>query len=329
VLEEGETKGSKVMELETLNFVGIDVSKATLEIAVHPQSDRWEVPNEEEAMGELITRLRRLQPNLIVLEATGGLELTVVTALVSERLPVVVVNPRQVRAFAKAVGRLAKTDRLDAECLAQFAEAIRPACRPLPDDAARQFEAVLSRRRQLVEMLTMEKNRLSTTLASLRPAVEKHIAWLQAELEAIGEDLNQHLHESPIWREKDDVLQSVPGVGRVLSLTLLAELPELGTLNRKQIAALVGVAPFNRDSGRLHGTRSTWGGRATVRRVLYMGALVAARHNPVIRNFYQRLLQAGKPKKVALTACMRKLITILNALLQHNTMWRITDLQHA
>lgn len=306
-------------------FVGIDVAKGTLDVAVRPQGEQWQVANEEGAIGALVTRLQTLQPSLIVLEATGGLEIPVLSALAAAQLPAVVVNPRQVRAFAKAIGRLAKTDRIDAECLAHFGEALRPTARPLPETAARQLEALLHRRRQLVEMLTMEKNRLGTTLATLRPALEKHITWLQAELEEIDHDLNQQLRQSPLWCEKDDLIQSVPGVGRILSLTLLVELPELGMLNRKQIAALVGVAPFNRDSGSLRGTRATWSGRATVRTVLYMSTLVATRCNPVIRAFYQRLVQAGKPKKVALTACMRKMLTILNALIRQKTTWRNTE----
>lgn len=314
---------------EPSTFVGIDVSKSKLDVAVRPQAEQWQVANQEEAIPELVTRLRTLQPKLIVLEATGGLEIPAVTALAAERLPVVVVNPRQVRDFAKAVGRLAKTDRLDADCLAHYGETIQPPYRPLPEAAVRQLEALLSRRRQLVEMQTMEKNRLSTALPVLRPAIEKHIAWLEEELLALEGELNQQLRQNTVWQEKDRLLQSVPGVGRILSLTLLAQVPELGSLNRKQVAALIGVAPFNRDSGKLRGVRTAWGGRAEVRTVLYMSTLVATRCNPVIQAFYQRLVQAGKPKKVALTACMRKLIPILNALLRQKTSWRKSGLPNA
>jgi transposase len=262
-------------------------------------------------------------PALIVLEATGGLELPLTGALAAAGLPVVVVNPRQVRDFAKATGRLAKTDALDAAVLAQFAEAVRPPLRPLPDAATQALSALLLRRRQLIAMLTAEKNRLGLAPTPVRKGITVHIRWLDGRLADLNEELAHTIRESPVWREKDDLLQSTPGVGPVLALTLVASLPELGTLTRQQIAALVGVAPLNRDSGRFRGTRRVWGGRAHVRAALYMSALVATRFNPVIRVFYQRLCAAGKIKKVALTACMRKLLTILNAMLRHQTPWTI------
>jgi len=234
---------------------------------------------------------------------------------------VVVVNPRQVRDVAKATGRLAKTDALDAAILAQFAEAVRPPRRPLPDAATRALSALLTRRRQLLDRRTAEQNRLGTAPGPVRTRIRAHLTWLRHELAHLDEDLGRTIHESPVWREQDDLLQSVPGVGPVVARTLLASLPELGTLNRKQLAALVGVAPLNRDSGTLRGRRTIWGGRASVRTVLYMSALAASRCNPVIRAFYQRLIAAGKAKKVALTACMHKLLMILNAMVKHRTSW--------
>ena len=252
-----------------------------------------------------------------LLEASGGLELPLVAALAAEAVPVVVVNPRQVRDFAKATGKLAKTDSLDAAVLAHFAEVVRPPVRPLRDAETQALNSLAARRHQVMTMLVSEKNRLSSATVAVRPRIEAHIAWLEGELDDLDEGLRQTLRQSPVWREKDDLLRSVPGVGERLSMTLLAYLPELGTLDRRQVAALVGVAPFNRDSGTLRGKRTVWGGRARVRATLYMGALVASRHNPVIRDFYRRLLAAGKPKKLALTACMRKLLVILNSMLKH------------
>jgi transposase len=309
------------MAEDTAHFVGIDVAQARLEVAVWPTGEGWEVSQDTGGTATLVERLQALQPQLVVLEATGGWEVPVVAALAAAGLPVAVVNPRQVRDFARATGKLAKTDRLDARVLAQFAQAIRPSPRPLPDAQAQELGALLARRRQMVEMLTMERNRLRTALARVRPRLQAHITWLEQELQQVDQDLHHLLRASPLWREKDDLLRGVPGIGRVLSLTLLAELPELGTLDRRQIAALVGVAPFHRDSGTLRGKRSIWGGRAPVRAALYMATLVATRHNPVLRAFYQRLLRAGKPKKVAVVACMRKLLIILNAMLRHRTPW--------
>lgn len=303
-------------------FVGIDVSKATLAIALIPTGEFWEVSNDAAGIKQLVTQFRVQTPTLIVLEATGGYERPVAASLATANLPLVVANPRQVRDFAKATGQLAKTDRIDAAVLANFAEQVRPTPRPLPDSALKSLDAIVTRRRQLLDMLTAEKNRLDTAPAAVRRDIRQHVRWLERKLANIDSDLNKAVEASPIWRAKDNLLQSAPGVGRVLSRTLLADVPELGTLNRKEIAALVGVAPFARDSGTLRGKRSVWGGRAPVRAVLYMATLVATRHNPTIRRFYLRLQANGKPKKVALTASMRKLLTILNAMARTNTHWQ-------
>lgn len=310
-------------------FVGIDVAKARLDVALHPSGAAWTVPNSEAGIATLVAQLQQQSVTHIVLEATGGLELPLLGALGAAALPAVAVNPRQVRDFAKALGRLAKTDRLDAQVLALFAERVRPALRPLPDQATQALSALVARRRQLVEMLTAEKNRRGQAPPAIQADIATHIAWLEARLERLDKELGQHLKQSPLWRAQDDLLQSVPGVGPVLSRTLLADLPELGTLDRKQIAALVGVAPLNRDSGTLRGARTCWGGRAAVRAVLYMATVAATRCNLVIQTFYRRLCAAGKAKKVALTACMRKLLTILNAMLKHWTPWHAEKLQHA
>ena len=308
-------------------FVGIDVSKAQLDVAVRPTGKRWVLPYDETGIEGLIPQIVDLEPALVLLEATGGLELPLVAALAAAALPVVVVNPRQVRDFAKATGTLAKTDTLDAGVLAHFADAVRPEVRPLQDAATQVLNSLTARRHQVMTMLVSEKNRLGTASGAVSPRavshrIEAHIAWLEQELSDLDKGLRQTLRQSPVWREKDDLLRTVPGVGPQLSLTLLAHLPELGTLDRKQIAALVGVAPYNRDRGTRRGKRAVWGGRSRVRAVLYMGALVASRHNPAIRDFYQRLLAAGKPKKVALVASMRKLLVTLNAMLKHGYPWR-------
>ncbi len=306
-------------------FVGIDVSKAQLDIALRPEG-RFSVPNDEAGFAQVLERLRAVPPALVVLEAPGGLEIPLTGALAAAGVPVVVVNPRQVRDFAKATGQLAKTDALDAQILAHFAEVIRPERRPLPDAHTQTLAAILTRRRQLVEMVVAEKNRLGSARPPVRTSLRTHITWLERELTHTDTTRAHAIRESPVWREQDDLLRSAPGVGPVLTTTLLAELPELGTLTGKQISALVGVAPLNRDSGTWRGKRTVWGGRAQIRAVLYMAALVAARFNPVIRAFYQRLCAAGKAKKVALTACMRKLRIILNAMMKHRTSWRqVTD----
>jgi len=306
-------------------WVGIDVAKATLDVQVRPSDERWTVANDEAGIRTLVEQLRAVAPQQVVLEATGGYELAVVSALAAAALPVVVVNPRQVRDFAKATGRLAKTDRLDAAVLARFAEQVRPEARPLATAEQQELDALLTRRRQLIEMLTAEKNRLGHVFVrggkQVRKSLKTHIAYLERELRMTDTDLGELVRRSPVWRERDDLLQSAPGVGPVLSRTILAALPELGQLDRKAIAALVGVAPLNRDSGLMRGKRMIFGGRAPVRAALYMGTLTATRCNPVIKAFYQRLVAAGKPKKVALTACMRKLLIILNAMVRQGTRW--------
>jgi transposase len=276
----------------------------------------------------LVERLQALHPTLIVLEATGGLERIATAALATAGLPVVIVNPRQARDFARATGQWAKTDALEARALAHFADVIRPTPRPLPDTQTQELRALLSRRQQLIGMRTAEQNRLAGTSERLTQDIEAHIAWLNARIATLDADLETMLRASPLWRENDDLLQSVPGVGPVCARTLLLELPELGTLTRQQIAALVGVAPLNCDSGTLRGRRTIWGGRAHVRTVLYMGTLVATRFNPQIKVFYQRLLAAGKRKKVALTACMHKLVTMLNAMLKHRTSWQAQEVHN-
>lgn len=302
-------------------FVGMDVSQDTVDVAVHPGT-AFQITNDDRGIAEAVERMRALHPTLIVREATGGLEVPRAGSLTAVGLPVVVVNPRQVRDFARATGQLAKTDRLDAQVLAHFADAIRPPIRPVPDEQTQALAALVARRRQLIEMLTAEKNRLRLAARPIQKRVEAHITWLEQELEHITTDLTTTMRQSPVWRDKEDVLRSVPGVGPVLTTTLLANLPELGTLPRKEVAARAGVAPFPRDSGTLKGRRAIWGGRAHVRAARYMAALVASRRNPVIRAFYQRLCQAGKAKKLALTACLRKLLTILNAMVKSRTPWR-------
>ena len=305
---------------ENPKYVGIDVSKAQVDVAVRPTGQRWAASYNETGVGELVSQIVAIGPAMVLLEATGGLELPLVTALAAAALPVV--NPRQVRDFARATGTLAKTDSLDAEVLAHFADAVRPSVRPLKDAEAQALNSLAARTHQALTMLVSEKNRLGTAISAVRPRIEAHITWLEQELNDLDDGLRQTLRRSPVGREKDDLLRTVPGVGEQVSLTLLAYLPELGTLDRRQIAALVGVAPFNRDSGTLRGKRAVWGGRARVRATLYMGAMVASRHNPVIRDFYQKLVAAGKPKRVALVACMRKLLVTLNSMLKHGCPWR-------
>lgn len=308
------------MEKEKV-YIGIDVAKSSVDIAVHATEQRWSFPNDDDGISKTVSLLRKLDPALVVMEAGGGIELSLTAALASDGLPLAVVNPRQVRDFAKDSGKLAKTDTLDAEVMAHFAATVRPMLRPLPDAQAEEFSAMLARRRQVIGMLTAEKNRLGTASKAVKQGIEAHIKWLEQELSNIDDELRQSIQRSPVWREKDNLLRSVPGIGPVLSTTLLAELPEMGTLNRRQIAALVGVAPLNRDSGTMRGKRTVWGGRAPVRAALYMATLVATRCNPVIRRFYQHLCIAGKAKKVAITACMRKLLVILNAMLKHRAPW--------
>ena len=283
-------------------YAGIYVAKDRLDLALRPSGTVRTVAYDADGVRHLVAELESLGPSVVVLESTGGLELPLAGALAAASLPVVVVNPRQVRDFAKATGRLAKTDVLDAQVLAHFAEAVRPEIRPLPDPDTQELHSLTARRTQVVEMLVAEKNRLGRASRAVAPRIRAHIQWLEQELDELDQGLQQTLRRSPVWREQDNLLRSVPGVGPQLSVALLSDLPEMGTLGRRQIAALVGVAPMNRDSGTMKGRRTVSGGRARIRAVLYMGALVASRHNPVIRNFYQRLLAGGKPKKLALTA---------------------------
>lgn len=311
-------------ESQTLKVsVGIDVSKAILDIAVHETGASWTVANDHLGGAALVTKLKQLKATSIVLEATGGFE-TLITAMLSAAdLPVIVVNPRQVRDFAKATGQLAKTDRIDSRVLAHFAAAVNPPVRPIKSDETQHLEALLARRRQIVEMLVAEKNRLANNRdRAVVKDLNAHIIWLERRLKSSDDELQRALKNSPPWRERDVLLRSVPGVGRVLSLTLLAELPELGQLNRREIAKLVGVAPFNWDSGQWRGSRHIWGGRATVRSPLFMATLCAIRINPTIKSFYRRLIVAGKAPKVAIIACMRKLLTILNTMVKTQTSWR-------
>jgi len=310
------------MTSELVSFVGIDVAKSHLDVAIRPTGEGRRFAVEE--LEQLVAFVAKTKATLVVMEATGGMEAPIAAALAATCVPVAIVNPRQVRDFAKALGKLAKTDTIDAGVLAHFAEAIRPAPRSLPDAQTQEFEALVVRRRQLMEMLVAEQCRLSATRSkSMQKSLKLHIDWLKKQLKDVDKDITKAVHESPIWNEKAELLESVPGVGRVLSSTVIATLPELGTLNRKQIAALVGVAPFNRDSGNQKGKRSIWGGRASVRAVLYMAALVATKYNPSIKAFYQRLLIAGKTKKVAIVACMRKLLVILNSMLRTGRSWQI------
>ena len=299
------------------SFVGIDVSKDRLDIHVLAGNLAFSEPNNAAGVAALVQRLAPSRPTLIVLEATGGLEL-----LAAAGFPVAVVNPRQVRDYAKATGRLAKTDRLDAEVLARFAQAIRPEVRPLPDAKTRHLESLINRRRQLVEIRAAEQNRThSTDSKIIRKSLDAHIAFLAKQIQALDDELSKEIEDSPVWKAKDDLLRGVPGVGKVVSRTLLASLPELGTLTNKQVSALAGLAPIARDSGTLRGRRRIGGGRGALRAVLYMAAVTAMKHNPVLKRFYDRLVAAGKASKVVLTAVMRKLLTILNSMIRSNTPW--------
>lgn len=304
-------------------FVGIDVSKDTLQVAVVPSGDQWTSPQAPNALDQLVTRLQAVHPTTIVIEATGGYERALVAACAAAHLPVAVVNPRQVRAFAVALGHTAKTDAIDAAILAQFAERVQPAVRPLADADTQALAALVARRRQLLDMLTAERHRLEqAATTAVRRSVRQHVRWLERRVSDVDDDIGGAIERSPVWRVHEDLLRSVPGIGPVVARTLLAELPELGHLDRRAIAALVGVAPFNRDSGRWRGRRMIVGGRASVRAVLYMAALAATRHNITLRAYYQRMRLAGKPAKVALVAVMRKLLTVINAMLKHQVPWQ-------
>lgn len=303
-------------------YIGIDVSKATLDIDAYPQSHAAQFSNDDIGRHQLIDCLLDLMPALIVLEATGGLESPIAGDLAMAGLCVAVINPRQARDFAKAIGVLAKTDAVDAHVLARFAEAIKPEVRPLKSNEMMALDSVLTRRRQIVEMITAETNRHAQAAGKIAKQIAQHLIWLRKRLSEADDDLDGAIQQSPLWQAKSDLMTSVPGVGKITATSLLAELPELGNLARREISALVGVCPFSRESGKHKGRRAIWGGRASVRAVLYMAALVASRHNPVIKAFYQKLLAAGKVKKVALVACMRKLLVILNAMIKNNTPWR-------
>lgn len=302
-------------------FVGIDVSKDALDVHVLPEGRDLSFTNDIDGISALCKKIGKLRPQLVVLEATGGLQIPVASALCVKKHPVSVINPRQARDFARATGRLAKTDKIDAQVLAFFGQQIRPEARPLKDDQTQELSALLSRRKHLIGMLVMEKNRLTLSNGSVRDDIKDHIEWLEERLNEIDSRLSQAIRSSPIWRDQDDLLRSVPGVGAVLSTALLANLPELGKLDRRSIASLVGVAPMNCDSGKFRGKRRTCGGRSYVRAVLYMAIMTAIRFNPVIREFYKRLIDAGKPHKVAATASMRKLLTILNSMVRSGQPW--------
>jgi transposase len=305
----------------TTHFAGIDVSKAHLDLDIYPQPTPQRFTNDESARLALCARLQVIAPALIVVEATGGLELPLVGLLAARSLAVAVINPRQARDFAKAIGVLAKTDQVDAFLLARFAQAIKPPVRALKPEETQALDAVLTRRRQLVEMLTAESNRQSSANARVAKQIRQHIAWLEKRLGESNDDLDNMIRNSPLWQHKAEIMQSIPGVGRVTATTFLADMPEIGTLSRREISALAGVCPYSRDSGSFRGRRSIWGGRARVRAALYMAAVVASRHNPVIKAFYEKLTRAGKAKKVALVACMRKLLVIINTMLKNDSAW--------
>ena len=302
-------------------FAGIDVAKDTLEVFIRPDNIRESFLNDEQGRMNVAGLLGKTDPCLVVLEASGGYEIPVVEALALRNLNVAVINPRQVRDFAKATGKLAKTDAIDGEIIARFAEVIRPEVRPLKDEDAKRLQAFITRRRQLVQMLTEEKNRLKIAPSWTKADIEAHIAWLTACISKAGNDIESLIKKTPLWREKEDLLRTFKGIGPVSACTLLARLPELGQLSAKKIAALVGLAPINRDSGKYRGRRTIFGGRADVRAVLYMATLAAVRHNPVIRTFHERLIHVSKLPKVALTACMHKVLIILNAMVRTNTPW--------
>jgi transposase len=302
-------------------YVGVDVSKDLFDVIVLQSNEFQQFSNDNAGIKKLIKFLKKVDPVLIVFESTGGLEMPAVSSLIENNLPVVIINPRQIRDFAKATGRLAKTDSIDADTIARFARDIRPEVRPIKDDHTQLLSALNARRRQIVDMLVAEKNRLYTAPKPNKKSIRKHIQWLERSLEDINEDIDKTIKKSPTWRENDKILQSFKGIGPIVSASLLCDLPELGTLNRKKIATLVGVAPLNCDSGRFRGRRRIKGGRANVRRKLYMAAVASIRHNPMMKDFYNRLIDAGKPPKLALTACMRKILTILNAMMKNRTCW--------
>jgi len=314
------TKEDYLLEVPLI-FVGIDVCKAQLDVAIRPSEQTLSVTNDKAGIKTLVRHFKKLRPTLVVLESTGGLERQIMTALIGAEIPVVMANPRQVRDFAKSTGQLAKTDRIDAAVLAHYAEAIRPKPRPLPDELTLELRALTARRRQVIDMIVAEKNRLATASRAIKKRITAHIVYLEQELDDADQDLDRFIEKNPVWKENQEILCSTPSIGPVSSRTLIAELPELGTLGRKQISALVGLAPFPRDSGTLKGRRTIWGGRASVRSALFMATLAATRFNPVIRAFYKRLKATGKVPKVCLIACMHKLLIILNAMLKNKIRW--------
>lgn len=311
------------------SIIGIDVSKARLDVAVIPSGEETSVPNDETGCRHLVVMFRSISPKLIVLEATGGLQNLVAGMLISEGLPVVIINPRQMRDFAKATGKLAKTDRIDAKLIARFGEAIKPEPRPFKDEDNQALTALMTRRRQIICMITAEKNRLGSAHVSIKSDIKETINWLEKRLVDINNDLSKSLDQNAFGKGKAKILKTCKGVGPVASTTFVCSLPELGTLNRREIGSLVGVCPFNRDSGKMRGKRTIFGGRATVRAMLYMATLSAIRSNPPIKDFYERLRKAGKVHKVAMVACMRKLLTVLNAMMKTMTPWNPNTMRHA
>jgi transposase len=303
-------------------YIGIDLSKKFLDIGEYPANRQWRLPNDAQGLSQLLTELQKIKPSLIVMEASGGLEHSVAEKLDEAKFKVAILNPRQVRNFAKAKGYLAKTDAIDAQVLAQYGKTMMPPVRPLPNKITRKIQSMISRRQQLVGMIVAEKNRLKQSPDDLIELIEDHIAWMSNQLSELNNEIESMIKHRKVWSKKMDLLQTVPGVGPKLGATLVAHLPELGQLSHKQIASLVGVAPFNRDSGRWTGKRQIWGGRGQVRTMLYMATLSAIKYNDVIKSFYVRLKAAGKPSKVAHVACMRKLLVFLNAMVQSDQPWQ-------
>jgi transposase len=328
------TQGRAVLKSESVmnekrSWVGVDVSKAVLEAAIDPGTRRWNTMNNRLGIRQMVRRIKAADVVGVVVEATGGWERPLVKALSKAGIAVSVINPRQGRDFAKALGRLAKTDEIDAKVLAQFGSRLEPEARPLPREAIMALEELVNRRRDLVEMLTQERNRLHHVTGGMKEKIKRHIDWLDQELKELEQQMEQAIEADSAMKDKRDLLKSMPGVGPVLQKTLIAEVPELGQLNRRKISSLVGVAPLNWDSGVMRGTRHIWGGRASVRAALYMATLTAIRTNPIIKQFYQRLVTSGKKAKIALVACMRKILVILNTMLKNKTLWKLPEVSHA
>lgn len=307
--------------MKETRYAGIDIAKEYVDVAIVPKKEVRRFSNDHEGMYKLIPWLKRLKVEVAVMEPTGGYEALAAGALTAKKVPVAIVNARQVREYARAAGKLAKTDKIDAIVMAEYAQTMKPEVRKLPDEETREIRGLVSRRRQLVDMITAEKNRLELASEAVADNINEHIEWLKKQIEGIDKDLKRKIADNATWHEKDNLLQSIPGVGKVLSSTMLAELPELGSLNRREIAALAGVAPYNRDSGKMRGKRSIWGGRRMIRKVLYMSTLSSINYNPVIREMYYRLVGKGKAKKSAIVACMRKLLIIMNAIVKTEIPW--------